>query len=233
MDGKLNVIICGIHGRMGQAVRRELDNFPEFVFLGGVDAADSQAFFERMLQNASIVIDFSVRDATVKYAEACSKAGIPFLSGVTGLSDKQHSELRKLSESIPVFWSPNMSLAVNLVSAISGYMAKKLPGFDVHIHEMHHKAKKDAPSGTALGIASSIEKLSSRRPSISSARLGGITGIHGIVFGGPYETVEITHRAGSRALFASGALLAAKWLVSKKAGYYTYADILDIKELGF
>ena len=233
MDSELNVIICGINGRMGQAVRHELDNCHEFAFLGGVDAADSQACFEQMLKNASVVIDFSVKDASVQYAEACSKAGVPFLSGVTGLSGKQHEALKKISESIPVFWSPNMSPAVNLLSVISGYIAKKLPGFDVHIHEIHHKAKKDSPSGTALGIASSIERLSGRRPGISSARLGGITGIHEVVFGGPYETLEITHRAGARALFASGALTAAKWLVSKKAGYYTYADILDIKELGF
>lgn len=232
MDRNLRIAVCGMKGRMGRAVIAEIEKSDGLLFAGGADIGTSAESFAELLGNADAVIDFSAKDASPVYAEQCAKAGLPFLCGVTGLSPEQHNILKEAGNKIPVLWSPNMSLAVNLSMAVCAYMAKKLPGFDIHINEIHHTAKKDSPSGTALNYAAAIKKAADIMPSMTSIRIGGETGTHSVYFGGPYETLEITHRAGNRALFASGALFAVKWLAAQKPGFYKFADILNLSELG-
>ena len=129
-----------------------------------------------------------------------------------------------------VFHSPNMSPAVNLTFALAALAARRLKDFDIHVHEAHHSAKKDAPSGTALRYA---ERIAAARggalPPITSVRAGDIVGDHTVLYAGPHERVELRHMAHSRAVFAAGALKAAAWLAGKKPGFYDYADLLDLK----
>ena len=232
MDRNLRIAVCGMKGRMGRAVIAEIEKSDGLSFAGGTDIGTSAADFAALLDNADVVIDFSAKDASPVYAEQCSKAGLPFLCGVTGLSEQDLSVFRTAGSKIPVLWSPNMSIAVNLSMAVCAYIAKRLPGFDIHINEIHHTAKKDSPSGTALNYAAAIKKTTGIMPSMTSIRIGGETGTHSVYFGGSYETLEITHRAGNRALFASGAIFALKWLVAQKPGFYKFADILNLDELG-
>ncbi len=233
MSKNLKIVVCGSEGRMGRAVRAEIDKTQGFEFAGGVESGDSPERFAELLRDASLVIDFSFKDASPVFAESCAAAGIPFLCGVTGLSEEQMNRLKEAGTRIPVLWSPNMSPAVNIMTAVSGYIARKLPGFDIHIHEIHHTAKKDAPSGTALNIARHIKHETGKEPAMTSARIGGVTGVHSICFGGQYETLEFVHRAGSRPLFAAGALMAAEWLAGCAPGFYNYSDFLNLKELEF
>lgn len=223
----LKIAVCGMKGRMGRAVIAEIQK-AELSFAGGADIGTSPEYFAALLGDADAVIDFSCKDATAAYARQCAEAGVPFLSGVTGLSDSQHDELRETGKKIPVLWSPNMSVAVNLSMAVCAYLSKKLTDFDIHIHETHHSAKKDSPSGTAINYAKAINKACGKMPPMTSARIGGETGTHSVYFGGAYETLEITHRAGNRSLFAAGAVSAAKWLALQKPGFYCFNDFLGI-----
>lgn len=217
---------------MGKAVSAQMTADSCFEFVGGVDFGDSDSAFFEVIKNADVVIDFSTPVSAVKFAHLCAMSKKPFISGVTGLTREQIESIKKESAIIPVFISSNMSPAVNLLAILSGYIAKKLPDFDVHITEIHHTAKKDKPSGTAKNFADIIEKFTGKEPEISSIRSGGVVGVHSVLYGGKYETIEITHRAGERTLFALGALNVASWLVNQKSGFYSFNDLFDLKELG-
>lgn len=220
---------------MGSAVRAEIGRGSAFSCAGGVDSrpgagVEPPAAFASLLASADAVVDFSSPGSACAYAALCAKAGKPFVTGVTGFSKKQLAALKALSRRIPVFVSPNMSPAVNLTFALAARAASRLKDFDIHISEAHHSAKKDAPSGTALRYA---EHIAAARggvmPPITSARAGDIVGDHTVLYAGPYERVELTHRAHSRAVFASGALRAAAWTAGRKPGYYDYFDLLELK----
>lgn len=236
MKGKpLRVLVCGASGRMGRAVRAELEASSVFALAGGVDARPGEGVeppdaFAYLLASADIAVDFSSPDSACAYAAACAKAGKPFVTGVTGFSKKQLAALKKLSRRVPVFVSPNMSPAVNLTFALAAQAARRLKDFDIHISEAHHSAKLDAPSGTALRYAGHIAAArGGALPPITSVRAGDIVGDHTVLYAGPHERVELTHRAHSRAVFAAGALKAAAWAAGRKPGYYDYFDLLDLK----
>ncbi len=231
----LRVLVCGASGRMGRAVRAELLPGAPFAYAGGVDSSPGAGVeppeaLGRLLAAADVAVDFSSPGAACACAAACARAGKPFVTGTTGFSKKQLAALKALARRIPVFVSPNMSPAVNLTFALAARAARALKDFDVHVHEAHHKAKKDAPSGTALRFA---EYLAAARggvlPPITSVRAGDIVGDHAVLYAGPHERVEISHRAHSRAVFAAGALKAAAWAAGRKPGYYDYFDLLELK----
>jgi len=220
---------------MGRAVRAEIEADPAFAYAGGVEheagaSAEGPGAFAGLLAAADAVVDFSAPAAACGYAAACAKARVPFVTGTTGFSKPQLAALRAAGRKTPVFFSPNMSPAVNLTFALAALAAARLKNFDIHIHEAHHTAKKDAPSGTALRYA---ERIAAARggalPPISSVRAGDIVGDHTVLYAGPHERVELRHMAHSRAVFAAGALKAAAWLAGKKPGFYDYADLLDLK----
>lgn len=231
----LKVLVCGAAGRMGRAVLAEMEASRAFVRAGGVDAGQGPGVeppdaFPRLLALADAVVDFSSPAPSVAYAQACAAARKPFVTGVTGYSPKQLAALKAAARRTAVFHSPNMSPAVNLTFALAALAARRLKDFDIHVHEAHHSAKKDAPSGTALRYA---ERIAAARggalPPITSVRAGDIVGDHTVLYAGPHERVEIAHRAHSRSVFAAGALKAAAWLAGRKPGFYDYSDLLDLK----
>lgn len=231
------MLICGASGRMGLAVRREIEAGRGFAFAGGVDLRPASGIHKpgrlaELLRSAAVAVDFSAPAAACACAAACAAARKPFVTGTTGFSSAQLAALKKFSRRIPLFVSPNMSPAVNLTFALAGFAAGRLKGFDIYINEAHHKAKKDAPSGTALRYAQYVAAVrGGRRPQITSVRAGDIVGEHTVGYAGPYERVELTHRAHSRAVFAAGALKAAAWVCGRKPGLYDYSDLLGLKGL--
>ncbi|HAT71525.1 MAG TPA: 4-hydroxy-tetrahydrodipicolinate reductase [Elusimicrobia bacterium] len=233
----LRVLVCGASGRMGRAVRAEIEASGAFTCAAGVDAkpgpgVEAPDAFEYLLASADAVIDFSSPEAACRYAAACARARKPFVTGTTGFSKQQLAALKAAARRTPVFFSPNMSPAVNLTFALTAFAAKRLSGFDAHVSEAHHAAKRDAPSGTALRYAEHIAAArGGALPPITSVRAGDIVGDHTVLYAGPHERVELTHRAHSRTLFAAGALKAAAWLAGRKPGFYDYFDLLDLKGL--
>lgn len=233
----LRVLVCGAAGRMGRAVLAEMEGSVAFAVAGGVDArpgagVEAPEAFALLLGSADVVVDFSSPEAACVYAAACARARKPFVSGTTGFSAKQLAALKAAGRKTAVFISPNMSPAVNLTFALAALAAKRLKGFDIHISEAHHTAKKDAPSGTALRYAGHIAAaVGGALPPISSIRAGDIVGDHTVLYAGPHERVELKHMAHSRAVFAAGALKAAAWAAGRNPGYYDYFDLLDLKGL--
>jgi 4-hydroxy-tetrahydrodipicolinate reductase len=190
------------------------------------------AAYPRLLGQADVVVDFSAPGPSAAYAKAAAKARKPFVTGVTGYSKRQLAALKAAGRRAPVFHSPNMSPAVNLTFALAALAAARLKGFDIHVSEAHHTAKKDAPSGTALRFAEHIAAArGGALPPVTSVRAGDIVGDHTVLYAGPHERVELRHVAHSRAVFAAGALKAAAWLAGRRPGFYNYFDLLDLKKL--
>lgn len=237
MKEPLRILVCGAAGRMGRAVRSEIAASRAFACAGGVDAAPGDGFdgpssLPCLLKGADAAVDFSSPAAAVSFAAACAKARVPFVTGTTGFSKPQLASLKAAARRVPVFFSPNMSPAVNLTFALAALAAARLPEFDIHIHEAHHAAKKDAPSGTALRYAERVAAArGGKLPPVTSVRAGDIVGDHTVLYAGPHERVELRHMAHSRAVFASGALKAAAWLAGRRPGFYDYLDLLGLKRL--
>ncbi|HAH32737.1 MAG TPA: 4-hydroxy-tetrahydrodipicolinate reductase [Elusimicrobia bacterium] len=235
-NGSLKVVVLGAAGRMGSEVRARLALSKNLAFFAGVDTSGGPDIkppsdFPSLIKLADLAVDFSAPAASLEFARTCAGARKAVVIGVTGFSAAQMTELKTLSLNTAVFYSPNMSPAVNLTFAVAALMAGKLPDFDRCIIETHHAAKKDAPSGTALKYAERMEKACGSKTPISSVRAGDIVGEHTVLYAGPHERVELTHRAHSRAVFAAGALSAALWLYGQKPGFYDFLDLLGLKEL--
>lgn len=199
---------------------------------------------------AQVAIDFSqpeAMDATINY---CLEKNVALVSGTTGLSEKQREKLKSAARKIPVLYATNMSVGMNVLFGLAGKIAEMLgPEYDVEIVEQHHRFKKDAPSGSALTLAQNICKATGRdfpeslthgrsgtdalrqkgAIGMHAVRAGDITGIHSIIFGTLGETITLNHTANNRDTFVRGALRAAEWLVGKKAGFYSMADVLGKK----
>lgn len=217
---------------MGQAVRRRSVFFPEIkeIFLFDIKKGEGICRLpssRSSFPGKSFLIDFSSPQGCMEALEFCAINRIPAVAGATGLSEAQKIKMKKISRKIPVFFSPNMSPAVNLTFIIAGLLAKNLD-FDIHLHETHHCAKKDAPSGTALRYAEFISKAG-KKVAITSARIGAITGEHELVYAGAGEKIVLKHSAFSRDIFADGAIKAGIWLTGKKPGLYSFADWFKIK----
>lgn len=200
---------------------------------------------------ADVVMDFSLPDAAERTIDYCIENGLALVLGITGLDDKQKSKIETASKKIPVLYTTNMSVGMNMLFALAGKVASMLgPEYDIEIIEQHHRFKKDAPSGSALTLAENICRQTGRKfpesvvqgrhgkdatrekgtIGIHAVRAGDITGVHSIVFGTLGETVTIGHSANSRDTFVRGALRAAKWIVGKKPALYSMADVLGTKD---
>jgi 4-hydroxy-tetrahydrodipicolinate reductase len=197
----------------------------------------------KIIDKCDAVIDFTSPAAALGNAKISTEHKKPMVIGATGINPDQMKELQELSKKIPLLVSSNMSIGVNLFYDIISRAAKTIPGnYDVEIIETHHKNKKDAPSGTAKKLLSEItavrggqpvyQRESSSKPrgqgeiGVVSIRAGDIVGEHTVVFAGPGERLEFTHRAHSRRVFAEGSLLAAKFLAQAKPGWYEMKDVL-------
>jgi 4-hydroxy-tetrahydrodipicolinate reductase len=197
-----------------------------------------------------IVVDFSLPDAADGTIDYCVKNNAALVLGTTGLSDKQQEKLSIAAGKIPVVCATNMSVGMNTLFALAGKVASMLGDeYDIEIVEQHHRFKKDAPSGSALILAKNICKATDRpypdslvngragkdaqrakgQIGIHAVRAGDIVGIHSVIFSTMGETVTLEHTAHSRDTFARGALRAAEWLLGKKPGLYSMADVLGIK----
>ena len=248
-----NIILNGCNGRMGKMITELAQNYDDLKIVAGVDLYKTgnepfpcYANISEVKEEADVIIDFSnvkAVDEVMAYAEE-KKEGLVLCT--TGLSDEQIEKVKSLSEKVPVLRSGNMSLGINTVMKVLNEISPKLlsAGFDADIVEKHHNKKLDAPSGTALMLADSINEAVSddyeyvfsrherrmERPSkeigISAVRGGTIVGEHEVIFAGPDEIIEIKHTALSRGVFANGALNAALFIDGKNPGLYTMSDVV-------
>jgi 4-hydroxy-tetrahydrodipicolinate reductase len=174
-----------------------------------------------------VFVDFTLPEASqinLDYAARYKKAVV---LGTTGFNDEQLKKIEEVAKVVPIVFSPNMSVGVNVLFSLLPEIAKRLgPDYSIEIVEAHHRAKKDAPSGTAKKFAQVLSEVAKREIPTHSIRLGDIVGDHTIVFCGNSERIEIKHQAHSRDLFALGALKAAKWVANKPAGLYSMQDVL-------
>lgn len=246
----INVIISGINGRMGKAVEEICMSDENVEIIGGIDINLGVPHKFPTVSNpveldakADVIIDFSHHTCANMLCEYASATGTPVVFATTGYTPDELEIIRQASEKTAIFTSANMSLGVNLIIGLAKQAAKILPGFDIEIIEKHHNQKLDAPSGTALMIADGIKSVRNNSQyvydrsgvrqkrgkdeiGIHAVRGGTIVGEHDVIFAGYNEVVTISHSAQSREIFASGALSAAKFVVSKKSGLYHMEDMI-------
>lgn len=219
----MKIAIVGITGRMGQEVVK-LIKLEEIG--GGVSSNTPNEEFEKIINESSVVVDFSTPLTSLKAAKYCAKYQIPLVCGTTGFSEKEFEQFKSYAEHTSILYSSNFSIGIFLMSRLIRETEEILNDFDISIIDRHHNEKKDKPSGTTLSLASQLKKT----PQIVSLRVGGIAGDHICSFTGEDEELTISHRSFSRRIFASGAVKCAFWLVSQKNGFYSLKDYLDAKK---
>lgn len=211
--------IIGASGKMGKEI--------ESVFY----EADYECVFKYDLEgeweteNPKLLIDFSLPIVFEKVIEFANKFKVPLIIGTTGLSKEQLKSLKNLSEKIPIVQSYNFSIGIQLLLKCLESIKDEVAGWDIEIEETHHRFKKDKPSGTAI----MIKNLLDDNIPISSLRLGNVPGIHNIQFGSLGEILKIEHQALSRRTFADGVLRAAKFILNKKIGLFSFKDVFKNK----
>lgn len=247
------VIMHGCNGRMGQMISGLCTADPEIEIVAGVDTYTEQkneypvfASIDQCDVAADAIIDFSNASAVDGLLDYCEEKQIPVVLCSTGLSEEQLAKVDEASKKVAVLKSANMSLGINTLMSLLKQAVKVLApaGFDVEIVEKHHNQKLDAPSGTALALADSINeamdnryeyvydrsdrraKRDAKELGISAVRGGTIVGEHEVIFAGTDEVIEFKHTAYSRAVFGKGAIQAAKFLHGKVAGYYDMSDVI-------
>ena len=240
----IRILLVGANGRMGRAVSAACG--ADHKIAARVDSVISDGVYNDIsfvLEKCDVIVDFSSHMYTKNVLDYAVKNGLPAVIATTGHTQEEEEQIREAAEKIPVFKAGNMSIAVNLMCRLAAEAAGMLDGFDVEIIETHHRNKLDAPSGTALMIASAIEEVkgpmdhvtdrtgrSEKRPyneiGIHSVRGGSDIGEHEVIFFGNGERLSIKHFAEGRELFASGALRACSYIVTKEAGYYDMRSLL-------
>lgn len=250
----VHILLNGYLGRMGRVIQELANDRVDLQITAGVDYKEPENEFfpfstytdySRIETKPDVIIDFSNPTALHNMLSYAVENSVPIVICTTGFSEEQLSLIDDASRLIPVFFSANMSIGVNLISELAKKAAEILyPDFNIEIVEAHHNQKLDAPSGTALMIADEIasvlpeqvhyetnraakrEKRLVNEIGIHSVRAGTIVGEHEILFGGPDEVVKISHHASSRKIFANGALNAATFLADKSAGKYSMKDLI-------
>ena len=256
---KINLAITGCMGRMGQQIiksARSNKNFKivtltENRFINKKVAGIKPSLnTEQAFKKANIIIDFTIPKCTLEVLKIASKLKKRVVIGTTGFSKKEEKLIKKYSKKIPILKAGNMSLGINLLMYLTEIASKSLENnFLSKVFEVHHKHKKDHPSGTALMLGKGIAvgknknfyKLLgkkylnrktfpySKKINFNSIRKGKIVGNHKVLFSSGKETITLNHEAFDRALYSEGAFTAAKWLMSKKPGLYSMRDVLNFK----
>lgn len=246
------IILHGCFGKMGQTIAEFVKETEDMQIVAGIDTTGGSADFpvfsclSDCALEADVIIDFSAPQAIASLMETALTRKLPVVVCTTGLSKEQIAYVKDAAKQIPILFSANMSLGINLMVHLVKKAASILSesGFDIEIIEKHHNRKKDAPSGTALYLADAInsvfdydfsynygrshqtEPREKNEIGISSLRGGNIAGEHQVIFAGEDEIIEIHHKAGSRRIFAVGAIGAARFLKGKPAGLYTMGDVI-------
>ena len=242
-----NIILTGSKGRMGQALIGCAGRNPDVRIVGQIDLGNDLA---PVIGKADVLIEFSAHTATPGFAALCAEHKKPMVIGTTGLSEAERAKIVKCAEQIPIVLSANYSTGVNTLFWLTRKAAGILgPAFDLEVVEMHHRMKKDAPSGTAKSLAeilADVRKLqldkvarhgrqgitgerTAEEIGIHALRGGDVVGDHTVIFATAGERLELTHRATSRDTLAMGALRAAQWVVNQKPGLYDMQDVLGLK----
>lgn len=251
----IKMIMHGCNGAMGQVITGLAANDNEIEIVAGIDLCQNREngypvfpSLKECTVKADVIVDFASAKAVDSLLDYCKETGTPVVLCTTGLSEEQLEAVRQTSAAAAVLRSANMSLGVNLLLKLVQDAAKVLAGsgFDIEIVEKHHNQKMDAPSGTAIALADSIngamdgqyeytydrstrrEKRNPKEIGISAVRGGSIVGEHDVIFAGRDEVVTFSHTAYSKAIFAKGALEAAKFLAGRKPALYTMADVVQL-----
>ncbi|MFL5262310.1 MAG: 4-hydroxy-tetrahydrodipicolinate reductase [Anaeromyxobacteraceae bacterium] len=264
------VVVTGASGRMGGQILRALRADGGFSIVGaterpgfppGLDAGAAAGLgpigvpvtadlADVLRRGADVVVDFTSHEASAAHAALCAEAGVAIVIGSTGFTPETKARVAEAARRIAVVQSPNMSVGVNVMFALVRDAARTLgDAYDVEIVEIHHKKKKDAPSGTAVRLAEVAAEALGRDPAkdlqferagmigerppreigVQTLRGGDVVGEHTVYFVGEGERVEVTHRATSREQFARGAVRAARWVAGKPAGLYDMSDVLGLR----
>ena len=262
----LRVVVAGVGGRMGREIAAAAARDPSLRIVGGtlrpgspalnsswtsltnvaIAAASLETDPRAFANRADVAIDFTAPAATVSNAEACAELGMPLVIGTTGLNPDQFEMLEVSAKSIPIFYAPNMSTGIAVLTHLLPMLARTLVGFEVEIVETHHRHKADAPSSTALLLADAIRSEmgsaqarhytfgrhdnAPRRPGeigIHAVRSGGNPGEHLVILADEGEEIRVAHRAFGRAAYVRGALAAAKFVAGRAPGMYRMRDLLD------
>ena len=250
----VKILMHGCNGKMGRMITEIVKNEEDAVIAAGVDKftgiPNDYPVFEEIAQcdvDVDVVIDFSKAGAVDELLDYCVKKSLPVVLCTTGLSDEQLKKVDECSEKIAVLKSANMSMGINLLLKLLKDAAKVLApaGYDIELVEKHHNQKLDAPSGTALALADSIneamgneyeyvydrsqvrKKRDAKEIGISAVRAGTIVGEHEVIFAGTDEVIEFKHTAYSRSVFAKGAVEAGKFLAGQPAGMYDMGDVIQ------
>jgi 4-hydroxy-tetrahydrodipicolinate reductase len=241
------IIITGSRGRMGKALLNCVPSHPQLSLVGQVDQGDDLA---TIIDQTDVVIDFSAHTATPAIAALCAERGKAMVIGTTGHSAQDRSQITAQAARIPMVLASNFSTGVNTLFWLTRKAAEILgPEFDLEIVEVHHRLKKDAPSGTARSLAEILAEVRQQQYDravrhgregivgertkaeigMHSVRGGDVVGDHTVIFANVGERVELTHKASSRETFANGALRAALWVAAQKPGLYDMQDVLGLK----
>ncbi len=217
-------------GKMGQAIA-QLAPARHFEVVARLDQAEMRAgLTKQMLNGADVAVEFTAPEAVPGNIRAIIAAGCPVVVGTTGWYDHLDDVRRDVNASNgALLAATNFSLGVNIFEQVLARAAElfaSAPGFEAHMIETHHSAKKDAPSGTAMTLAKAAAAASGREMPITSVRVGSVPGIHEVIFDAAFEQVRLQHVARDRRVFAEGALVAAAWLVGRR-GVFTMKDVLD------
>ena len=228
MNSPVRVLLIGAAGRMGQTIDDLAGSDPDIRIVGKCDVGDA---IDPAMQACDVAIDFSHHNAIDEICRAASSHKKPLVIGTTGHSPEQRSTIEKTAQCLPIVFASNFSVGVNVLFWLTRKAAEFLgAAFTAEIVETHHTMKKDAPSGTAKTIADILkgsQKMKADIP-IQSIREGEVVGEHTVIFNGPDERLELSHRAANRGIFARGALRAAKWIIGKPPGLYSMRDVLGL-----
>jgi 4-hydroxy-tetrahydrodipicolinate reductase len=266
----VKVIVAGAAGRMGKRILQMIQQDPDVSLAGAFEHPDHgqvkrdagiaaglgslgipiAASLEEAMGGGEVIIDFTTPESTLGNIRTAAEHGLAMVIGTTGMAGEVLSEVQALAKRIRCVMAPNMSVGVNVMFKLAGDMARLLgPGYDIEILEAHHRHKKDAPSGTAMGLArvladavgrdldrvgvyarkGMIGERTDEEIGIQTWRAGDITGEHTVMFGGTGERLELIHRAHNRDNFARGALRAARWVVTQPRGLYDMQDVLGLR----
>jgi 4-hydroxy-tetrahydrodipicolinate reductase len=241
------IIITGAKGRMGQTLLRCSVQFPQIEIVGRVDVGDD---LRQVIESGEVVVDFTFHENTVSFAQICAAHQKAMVIGTTGHSEAEATALAVVSREIPMVWTSNFSTGMNVLFWLTRRAAETLgPDYDLEIIEMHHRLKKDAPSGTARTLAQILAEVRRQQPDrvlrhgrqgltgersaeeigIHAIRGGDVVGDHTVIFAGAGERLELTHKASSRETFATGALRAAQWVAGKAPGIYDMQQVLGLR----